>query len=292
MKTIDIVIPYVNNKDPLWKKSFLDFASKHGYYGKMASMNGLRYANEFDLIYYQLQLVNKNMPWINKIYLLLASPTQVIKSLLPNNCEIVLHNQFIPTKYLPTFNSCTIEMFLWNIPNLSEYFIYANDDMLPLKPLKPSDFYYDGKIKMSFNNDIKTRESTQYKLQCYNSWHALINKLNYDCNKDYFEYPQHTFTPMILSDCKACFELIKDNVLPNIRAFRNDNQHNQYIYPNYNKLVHGCYPSKVSFYYSSLGEEPQVFEKELKNNAIVCVNAMQNQKNINTLKEYLYELCK
>ena len=37
--------------------------------------------------------------------------------------------QFIPNNFLPTFNSCTIEMFIGNIKGLSEYFIYGNDDM-------------------------------------------------------------------------------------------------------------------------------------------------------------------
>ena len=68
---IDLVIPYVNNKDLNWQKSFLDFAKRNGYYKRMASMNGLRYSNDIDLISYQLRLVEKNMPWINTIHLLL-----------------------------------------------------------------------------------------------------------------------------------------------------------------------------------------------------------------------------
>ena len=31
---IDIVIPYVNNQDQKWRKTYLDYAQKHGYYGK------------------------------------------------------------------------------------------------------------------------------------------------------------------------------------------------------------------------------------------------------------------
>ena len=43
------------------------------------------------------------------------------------------------TEFLPTFNSTTIETMPHYIPNLSEHFIYFNDDMFLIKPTKISD---------------------------------------------------------------------------------------------------------------------------------------------------------
>ena len=46
--------------------------------------------------------------------------------------NIVNHKDFIPEKYLPTFNSHA----LWNmhrIPGLAENFVYFNDDMFLIK---------------------------------------------------------------------------------------------------------------------------------------------------------------
>jgi hypothetical protein len=234
--------------------------------------------------------VEKNMPWINTIHLILSNKGQE-PSYIPKNCVIVYHKDFIPQKHLPTFNSCTIEMFLWNIPNLSEKFIYANDDMLPIKPLKPSDFYYNGKIKMNFAHDNFDKSMKEYKRQCYNSYRDCqrISDLTY--NKEYFEFPQHTMTPMILSDCKECFEKMKSYIIPQIRGFRNEYQHNQYIYPLFNRLYRGSYPSKINFYYTHLDEPCHYLLNELATNDIICVNATKDKNNIKLLKEYLDKLC-
>jgi hypothetical protein len=43
--------------------------------------------------------------------------------------------------YLPTFNSIVIESFIHHIPNLSEYYIYFNDDMILLNKVFISDFF-------------------------------------------------------------------------------------------------------------------------------------------------------
>jgi len=286
-KIIDLVIPHVNCRDKVWRDNFLKTCMR--YNPKLvSSMNGIRYNDDFNLVYYQLQLVNKNMPWINKIYLLLSNKEQIDQSLLPTNCVIVFHKDFIPFKYLPTFNSCTIEMFLWNIPNLSEYFIYANDDMLPIKPLKPSDFFYNGHIKMNYKNNVLSKNSTEYNKQSYNSYKIMGGNVE----NGYFENPEHTFTPMIKSHCISAFELGKKEILKNIRRFRNEYQHNQYIYPNYEKLVFGIYNSKIKFYYTHLDEPPQYLYCELINNEIICPNVIKDKQNGAILVEYLEKLCK
>lgn len=290
MEKIDFVVPYVNNKDPLWQKTFLDYAQSRGYYTMFASMRGDRYEDSVGLIYYQLQLVDKFMPWINNIYLILSNKEQIIPSLLPKKVKIVYHNEFIPIKYLPTFNSTTIEMFLWNIKGLSEKFIYANDDMLPLKPLKPSDFYYAGHIKMNWIQSKLGQNPTMYQKQCYNSYKSVIKVTGLVEKLNYYTYPEHTFTPMFKSHCIECFEKIKDRILPHIRAFRSEFQHNQYIYPLYEDMFYGVYPSKISFFYSQLEEKE--FEKRMKNASIMCANLYKNKENVTILTHFLEELCK
>ena len=109
--TIDLVIAYVNNNDLVWWKNYVDFCSKNNLQEKIVEMLGTRYGG-ITFIYDQLFLVRQNMPWINKIYLLLSNKEQIIPSLLPSNVEIVYHRDFIPGQFLPTFNSTTIEMFV------------------------------------------------------------------------------------------------------------------------------------------------------------------------------------
>ena len=42
---------------------------------------------------------------------------------------------------LPTFNSVSIETFLWRISELSDRFLYFNDDVFLTAPLHPSDLF-------------------------------------------------------------------------------------------------------------------------------------------------------
>lgn len=281
---IDLVIAYVNNNDLVWRKNYVDFCSKNRLQEKIVEMLGTRYGG-ITFIYDQLKLANKNMPWINKIYLLLSNKEQVIHSLLPQNVVCVYHNEFIPGSFLPTFNSTTIEMFLWNIKGLSEKFIYANDDMLPTGALKPSDFFYGNKIKIGWREDTWTQNSNVYGYQCHNCNVALSNRLGINSPKDKVLKPLHSFTPMIRSHCKDSFFLIKDYIVPHIRAFRTQYQFNQYIYPLYEHWKYGTMPSKIDFYYTELKEDFDL------NHQIVCVNMELNANFVKKYKELIKKLC-
>ena len=92
VKKIDLVIPYVNNQDKVWQKTYLDYFQRVNP-KLIASLHGQRY-EDIGLINYQLKLVEKNMPWVNTIYLLLSNKEQCPKY-IPNNCKIVYHYQLI-----------------------------------------------------------------------------------------------------------------------------------------------------------------------------------------------------
>jgi hypothetical protein len=54
-----------------------------------------------------------------------------------NKCRVIFikHEAIIPASYLPTFNSNVLEIYLHRIPNLSEIYMYLNDDMMLVRPL-------------------------------------------------------------------------------------------------------------------------------------------------------------
>lgn len=270
-RIIDMVIPYVDNTDKVWQKAYTDFCTKNKLGNKMVDMYTDRY-QDIGLINYQLKLINKYMPWVNKIYLLLMNREQAPKD-LPSNVEIIYHARFIPQKYLPTFNSTTIEMFLWNIPNLSEYFIYANDDMLPFKPLKPSDFFTDeGKIKIEWWNEDINKLYNMFRQQCYNSFKHITIRLGKKTEQYKYLRPAHSFTPMIKSHCKYAYDLISDLINKHIRAFRTEYQYNQYIYPIFEKYTLGTCDSNIDFLYTQLENEIDL------NHDIVCINIVPRNK--------------
>lgn len=275
---IDVVIPYVDNTDKVWIKAFNDFCIRNNLREKIIDIHTDRY-DDVGLINYQLKLINKHMAWVNKIYLLLMNKEQAPKD-LPSNVEIVYHGKFIPARFLPTFNSTTIEMFLWNIPNLSEYFIYANDDMLPFRDLKPSDFFTeDGKIKIEWwKEDIRDVKNC-FRYQCYNSYKHIAFRLKKKTEEYIYLRPAHSFTPMIKSHCKFAYNLIEDAITKHIRAFRTQYQYNQYIYPVFEYFVYGTCDSNIDFLYTQLQEDIDL------DHDIVCLNVVPKDKEKKLLEE-------
>lgn len=131
---IDIVITWVNGGDPKWIEKKSKYSSDRG-------MNGENRFRDFEMFQYTFRSIEKFAPWVNKIFL--VTDNQVPEWMDKNNSKlrIVDHKDFIPEKYLPTFNSNAIEMNIFRIKELSEHFILMNDDMIFIKNVKPTDFF-------------------------------------------------------------------------------------------------------------------------------------------------------
>ena len=89
--------------------------------------------------------IEENCKWVNKIFLLVASETQIPSWLNIDNekLRIVLHKEYIPKELLPTFNVMTIENYICNIEDLSDNYIYCNDDYFFLNPISKNMFFVD-----------------------------------------------------------------------------------------------------------------------------------------------------
>ena len=277
---VDFVIPFVDNNDEVWRTIYKDYCVAHKLNNKVSEINTERYKDNLRLIEYQLKLINKHLPWINTIYLLLMNREQAPKD-LPSNVKIVYHGAFIPQKYLPTFNSTTIEMFLWNIKGLSEYFIYANDDMLPFKDMSIDKFFTEeGQIKIEWWHEDISQLYNLFRRQCYNSYKHIAFRLNKKTEVNKYDRPAHSFTPMIKSHCKEAYDLINDLIERHIRAFRTEFQYNQYIYPIYELFRYGTCDTDIDFKYTQLEEGIDL------DHDIVCLNVIPTRY-VKELKEEL-----
>lgn len=107
----------------------------------------------------QVLLIRKCMPFVRRVFVVLSGPSQerIIEDLKGADADIVYHRDFIPEEYLPTFNSHAIELFLWKIPGLSDFFLYFNDDQFVLGPVKRSMFVKDsGVARVATDHDWPT----------------------------------------------------------------------------------------------------------------------------------------
>lgn len=166
MNCIDMVYTYVNGNDSKYVKKIKLYANLNDiYYDK-------RYKNVNELNY-SIKSVIKYMPFIRKIFIVTDNQHPNIDKYLYDlkPITIINHIDIIDSKYLPTFYSDVIESYIHNIPNLSEIFLYNNDDFFHFSKINISDIIFNNSIKII--NDI---ESITFK-SIYSFYTNLI-KLN------------------------------------------------------------------------------------------------------------------
>ena len=135
---IDLVYLWVDGSDPEWQARRSAFTGK-GLDNTEANCKG-RYSDNGELRY-NLRAVEKYAPWIRRIFI--VTDDQTPDWLDTSNPRVVMVRQrdILPEISQPCFNSSLIEHFLYKIPELSEHFLYANDDTFINKPVTPEMFF-------------------------------------------------------------------------------------------------------------------------------------------------------
>ena len=202
---IDLVYTWVDGNDPEWikkKENFID--KKINTVGRFQDNNELKYS---------LRSIEKHIPWIRKIFIITDNQTPSFLDTKNPRIEIINHSEIIPKKYLPVFNSNTIEYFMYKIPELSEFFLYSNDDMFINEDLKPSFFFRNGlpiirrksnsliKIKIQFKRAFNIRLNN-YRLAIENAYTIFKKKFNVF----YPISPHHNIDAYLKSDIKTLVE--------------------------------------------------------------------------------------
>ncbi len=142
MEKIDIVLTWVDGNDPEWTASKAEWEKI--IKGIDTSSNRSTHYRDWDNLQYVFRGIEKFMPWVNKVHFVTVGH---LPAWLNTDCEklhIVRHDEFIPSEYLPTFNSSAIEVNIHRIPGLSEHFVNFNDDMFVIGPTTPEDFFENG----------------------------------------------------------------------------------------------------------------------------------------------------
>lgn len=155
---IDVVVTYVDPTDKDWQQTFERVT------GVKNSENHCRYRN-FENFQYLLRGIEKFMPWVRKLWVVVDNEKQVPEWLNVDNpqLQVVYHRQFIPGHFLPTFNACLIELFFHRIKGLAEHFIYLNDDMFPMSEISPDCFFDEFGMARISHNPRTPKTSNQFQ---------------------------------------------------------------------------------------------------------------------------------
>lgn len=134
---IDFVITWVDGGDEKW------LAEKEKYDEKTGDRRNRRY-RDWDTLRFLFRSIEKNAEWVNTIYLITCGHLPKWLNTANPKLRIIRHSDYIPSEYLPTFSSRTIDMNFHRIAELSEHFVYFNDDMLLLRKTERKDFFRHG----------------------------------------------------------------------------------------------------------------------------------------------------
>lgn len=138
---IDFVITWVDMNDPQWQKSFAKYSGKIDNSKNEVSVARFR---DHGLLKYWFRGVEKFAPWVRKIHFVTCGQSPEWLNKAHPKLQLVHHEDYIPHEYLPVFNSSLIEIYLHKIPDLSDNFVYFNDDFFIIDDLSPERFFKNG----------------------------------------------------------------------------------------------------------------------------------------------------
>lgn len=135
---IDFVVTWVDMNDPKWKK---EFAAAKGMIDNSRNQYSEARFRDYGFLKYWFRGVEKFAPWVRKIHFVTCGQRPEWLDVSNPKIHLVDHKDYIPECYLPTFNSTVLEFYLDRIPDLSEHFVYFNDDFYLIRPTGRERFF-------------------------------------------------------------------------------------------------------------------------------------------------------
>ena len=138
---IDFVVTWVDMDDPKWKGEFAKYAGKIDNTKNEVSEARFR---DYGFFKYWFRGVEKFAPWVRKIHFVTCGQKPEWLDENHPKLNFVNHEDYIPKEFLPCFNSNVLEFYLHKIPDLSEHFVYFNDDFFIINNVAPERFFKNG----------------------------------------------------------------------------------------------------------------------------------------------------
>ena len=161
MEKIDAVITWVDGSEPNYQRKLKEHLSNNDTIKRQYLQ-----ANEINLC---VASIVKYAPFIRKIFIVTDKQSPNLDSVKhivsKEKIEIVDHEEIFRDniEFLPTFNIRSIDALLFRIKDLSEKFIYFNDDMFLVKKTNPEDWFVGDKAVLT-GNWVKTYNKKPIKI--------------------------------------------------------------------------------------------------------------------------------
>lgn len=271
---VDIIITYVNGNDVNWLSRYNRaaklFNEKYGNYNiEEGNIPEELKLLDYGTLKYLIRSVDKNLPFVNNVFLVVQSFSQVPDWINTETVKIVLHEDFIPKEYLPTFNSMTIDMFMHKIPGLSNRFIKIEDDMIITRKLTEYSFF-DGnttKETMEFrdlHNLNYSNPAIVYQKMWLNASNLVKRHFNEPESDHLYYRTNHGVSPLIKSDIEEFITANENEILNSITQFRQPKNFVHWIFRFYTWKKNGMVQNGVNHKYLTFRNKWELI-KELDN---------------------------
>lgn len=324
---VDIVYTWCDSADPVWNAKRRATAMAYGLESGVEANAECRFFSN-DELKYSLRSVERCVPWVRKVFLVIdddITPPVWLRLGHPK-LRIVRLSEIMPSMFLPCFCSETIEHHISRIHDLSERFLYANDDMMFYRPLDPGFFFAaDGYPYFRFGGKKRPLPDGQKSHYLHNIDNAAA--LIRDTYDELFHddlalalarYPHHCVDAYCKSDMQACDALYARVLKPTFAfPFRASDQIERAIYsydaiarghghfrqarfrigdgrPWYKRLLRPGRADSLQFYGNQWQTGPAMLEKWKP--GLFCFNdtetvSDENRKWLKKVYERLFPLC-
>lgn len=238
---IDAVVAWVDGNDPIHRAKRMRYSRPEE--ADNDDIGGeVRYTNVGE-IFYCVASILRFAPWIRYIHIVTDGQDPdlgpFVEKYFPDrkdDIKIVDHSQIFSgyEEVLPVFNSLSIESMLWRIPGLSERFVYFNDDIVLLRPLRQEDFFtergivcYASHMNLCVAKLLRQLKHLGSRHKVFGFKDAMINAADTCGQKHHIIHFGHTPHPQHRGFLEAFYLANKEALVSNIRhRFREPNQHN------------------------------------------------------------------
>lgn len=200
---VDIVYTWVDSDDPEFQSQRLAFQIEldETVLKNKPEVTDIARFQSRDELKYSIRSVLKYAPWVNHIYIVTNGQIPKWLDINFDKITVIPHSTILEEKYLPTFNSHVIESALYKIPNLSEHYIYFNDDVMLTRPLDPNYFFTSNGIVKLFMTNSKLPNGGRNLKDTPTQWAAKnARELLYEETGFWVEHMfAHTFHPQLKS---------------------------------------------------------------------------------------------
>lgn len=149
MKPIDAVILWVDGNDPAIIRKHAQYSDNPSVFQR-DDIAGISRFSDTREIEYCVSSILTFAPFFRNIFIITDNQDPGLDSLILNHfpdrkksIKIIDHTEIFRgfEKFLPSFNTNSLETMMWRIPELSERFVYFNDDVFLAAPVCKEDFF-------------------------------------------------------------------------------------------------------------------------------------------------------